>query len=169
MDRRRRSTLVGGLILVLIGAWLVAVQLVPGLADWIQLEVTWPLFLVAIGVIFFVVALVTAVPGFAVPACIVAGVGAILYFQATSGRWVSGSSGRRNACRIQRCRRMRSSVQSRPTAEDAAFCWRLSEWKRLDPTGSCSWPGWPPRGPGQEGSPSVRLWNQLWVAKGERR
>ena len=91
MDRRRRSSLLGGVILVLIGAWFVAVQLVPGLADWFQFEVTWPLLIIAIGAILLVVGLVTAAPGFAVPACIVAGVGGILYFQATSGRWVTGS------------------------------------------------------------------------------
>jgi len=89
MDRRRRSSLVGGVLLVLIGAWFVAVQLVPGLASWLQFEVTWPLLIIAIGAILFVVGLVTAVPGLAVPACIVAGIGGILYFQATSGRWVT--------------------------------------------------------------------------------
>ncbi len=91
MERRRRSTLVGGMLLIVIGAWLVAVQLVPGLATLVQLEVTWPLFIVGIGAILLVVGLVTAVPGLAVPACIVAGVGGILYFQATTGRWVTGS------------------------------------------------------------------------------
>lgn len=91
MERRRRSTLVGGVLLIVIGAWLVAVQLVPGLATLVQLEVTWPLFIVGIGAILLVVGLVTAVPGLAVPACIVAGVGGILYFQATTGRWVTGS------------------------------------------------------------------------------
>jgi hypothetical protein len=87
MDRRRRSSLVGGILLILIGAWFVALQLVPGLTDMLNLEVTWPLFLVAIGGILFVIALVTAVPGLAVPACIVAGVGAILYYQTTAGVW----------------------------------------------------------------------------------
>ena len=87
MDRRQRSSLAGGILLILIGAWFVALQLVPGLKDVLNLEVTWPLFIVAIGGILFVVALVTAVPGLAVPACIVAGVGAILYYQTTAGRW----------------------------------------------------------------------------------
>ncbi len=89
MDRRRRSSLVGGVLLVLIGAWFVAVQVLPELATWLEFEFTWPLFIVAIGAILFVVGLVTAVPGLAVPACIVAGIGGILCFQATSGRWVS--------------------------------------------------------------------------------
>ena len=87
MDRRQRSSLAGGILLILIGAWFVALQLVPGLKDMLNLEVTWPLFIVAIGGILFVIALVTAVPGLAVPACIVAGVGAILYYQTTAGRW----------------------------------------------------------------------------------
>jgi hypothetical protein len=91
MDRRQRSSLVGGLLLVLIGGWFAAVQLVPGFASWIQFEVTWPLFIIAVGGILLVLALVTAVPGLAVPACIVAGIGGILYFQATSGRWVTWS------------------------------------------------------------------------------
>jgi len=87
MERRRRSSLVGGVLLILIGAWFAAVQLVPGLKVWLQFEVTWPLFIIAIGGILLVVALLTAVPGLAVPACIVAGIGGILYFQATTGRW----------------------------------------------------------------------------------
>jgi hypothetical protein len=87
MERRRRSSLVAGILLILVGAWLVAVQLMPGLKAWFQFEVTWPLFVIAAGVILFVVALLTAVPGLAVPACIVAGVGGILYFQAITGRW----------------------------------------------------------------------------------
>ena len=74
MDRRRRSSLVGGVLLILFGAWFVALQLVPGLSEMLNLEVTWPLFIVAIGGILFVVALVTAVPGLTVPAFVVAGV-----------------------------------------------------------------------------------------------
>ena len=91
MDRRRRSSLVGGILLILIGIWFAAVQLVPGLEEWLHFEVTWPLFIIAVGVILFVVALVTAVPGLAVPACIVGGIGAMLYWQATTGRWETWS------------------------------------------------------------------------------
>ena len=87
MDRRQRSSLVGGLLLVLIGVWFAAVQLVPGLRAWFDLEATWPLFIIAVGVILLVVGLVTAVPGLAVPACIVGGIGGILYWQATTGAW----------------------------------------------------------------------------------
>jgi hypothetical protein len=89
MKRRRRSGLVGGILLILVGAWFMAMQLVPGLRDWLQFEVTWPLFVIGVGVILFVVALVAAVPGLAVPACIVGGIGGILYWQASTGRWES--------------------------------------------------------------------------------
>ena len=81
MERRRRSSLVGGILLILIGAWFVAVQLMPGLKVWLQFEVTWPLFIIAIGGILLVVALLTAVPGLAVPA--------------TSGRCCAWPGGRR--------------------------------------------------------------------------
>jgi hypothetical protein len=87
MDRRRRSSLVGGILLILIGVGFVALQLVPELGDWLQFEVTWPLFIIGVGVILFVVGLVTAVPGLAVPACIVGGLGGIFYWQASTGRW----------------------------------------------------------------------------------
>jgi hypothetical protein len=91
MDRRRRSSLAGGILLILVGIWFAAVQLVPGLEEWLQFEVTWPLLIIAVGVILFVIALVTAVPGLAVPACIVGGIGAMLYWQATTGRWETWS------------------------------------------------------------------------------
>jgi hypothetical protein len=91
VDRRRRSSLVGGLLLILIGAWFAAVQLVPGLKVWLNYEVTWPLFVVAVGAIMFVVALVLAVPGLVVPACIVGGIGGILYWQASTDGWATWS------------------------------------------------------------------------------
>ena len=68
MERRRRSSLVGGILLILIGAWFAALQLMPGLRAWFNIEVTWPLFIVAVGFILLVVGLVTAVPGLAIPA-----------------------------------------------------------------------------------------------------
>lgn len=89
MERRRRSSLVGGILLILIGAWFAALQLVPELGDWINIEFTWPLMIVAVGVILLVVGLIIAVPALAVPACIVGGVGAILYWQVVTDGWVT--------------------------------------------------------------------------------
>lgn len=91
MSRRRRTSLVGGIILVLLGAWLLAVQLVPGLDKLINIEFTWPWIIIGVGVLLFVFGLVAGEPGMAVPACIVAGIGGILYYQYTTGDWASWS------------------------------------------------------------------------------
>lgn len=84
MDRRRRSSLAVGLVLILLGAWFIAVQLVPGLAAYMRLESTWALWVIAVGVLLLVVGLLTAVPAMAIPACIVVGIGGILYWQTTT-------------------------------------------------------------------------------------
>lgn len=91
MDPRRRSTLAGGLLLILLGAWFLALQLVPGLRGWLNIEVTWPLFVVGTGVLLLIIALVTAVPGLAVPAFIVGGIGVLLYWMNATGGWVTWS------------------------------------------------------------------------------
>jgi len=91
MSRRRRTSLVGGIILVLLGAWLLAIQLVPGLDRLINIEFTWPWIIIGVGVLLFVFGLVAGEPGMAVPACIVAGIGGILYYQYTTGDWASWS------------------------------------------------------------------------------
>lgn len=91
MSRRRRTSLVGGIILVLLGAWLLAVQLVPGLDRLINIEFTWPWIIIAVGLLLFVFGLVVGEPGMAVPACIVTGIGGILYYQNTTGDWASWS------------------------------------------------------------------------------
>jgi hypothetical protein len=85
MDRRRRSSLATGLVLILIGALIFATQLVPGWETWFQ----WPLFIVGIGAVLLVIGLLTRVPGLAVPACIVGGIGGLLYYQNTTGDWDS--------------------------------------------------------------------------------
>ncbi|MBN1979505.1 MAG: hypothetical protein JW918_19080 [Anaerolineae bacterium] len=85
MDRRRRSSLATGLVLILVGALIFATQLVPGWEMWFQ----WPLFIVGIGAVLLVIGLLTRVPAMAVPACIVAGIGGLLYYQNVTGDWNS--------------------------------------------------------------------------------
>lgn len=91
MDRRRRSSLLGGLLLILLGGWFLAVQFVPGLKIWLDIEVTWPLLVVGVGVLLLLIGLVTATPPLAVPAFIVGGIGVLLYWQRTTGDWVTWS------------------------------------------------------------------------------
>jgi len=89
MDRRRRSSLAGGSVLILLGAWLLMVQLVPGLRDWVAIEFSWPLSIVGIGVLLLVLGLLAGAPAMAVPACIVGGIGGLLTWQNATGNWGS--------------------------------------------------------------------------------
>ena len=87
MKSGRRTSLAGGLVLILLGALLLVVQIVPGLQRWFD----WPLVIVGVGVFLLVIGLLTGVPGMAVPACIVGGIGGILYWQNATGNWESWS------------------------------------------------------------------------------
>jgi LiaI-LiaF-like transmembrane region len=84
MDRGRRSALAGGIILILLGVLFLAGQL--GLLSWAG-ELTWPLILVGIGAAMLIIGLLVGEPGMAVPACVVAGIGSILYWQNNTGQW----------------------------------------------------------------------------------
>ena len=85
MRKSQRSNLASGLALILIGAVFLVVQFVPGLHIW----VSWPLIIVGVGVLLLVIGLLTGVPGMAVPACVVGGIGGLLYWQNATGNWES--------------------------------------------------------------------------------
>jgi hypothetical protein len=89
MDRRRRSSLATGVMLILIGAGFLAIQLVPGLRAWIDINFSWPLLIVVVGVLLLAFGLAAGVPALAVPACVVGGIGGILYWQNATGDWGS--------------------------------------------------------------------------------
>jgi hypothetical protein len=87
MDRGRKSSIVAGLVLILIGVLIFAAQAVPGLTQWLE----WPLYIVGIGAGLLIIGLLTRAPGMAVPACIVAGIGGLLYYQNVTDDWASWS------------------------------------------------------------------------------
>lgn len=89
MDRRSRTAAVGGGLLVLGGLVLLVLQLSPGLQDRFALSWSWPLMLVIVGAGLLLMGLLTGAPGMAIPACIVAGIGGILYWQTATGNWMS--------------------------------------------------------------------------------
>jgi hypothetical protein len=91
MDTRTRSAAVGGVLLILLGAMLLLVQINPAWRGWLGLEWSWPLIVVAVGVGLFFLGLITGAPAMAIPACIVAGIGGILYWQNLTGNWLSWS------------------------------------------------------------------------------
>lgn len=85
---KQKSSVVGGLILIVIGAFFLLAQLFPGLTDWLNMRQQWPMIIVAIGGIFLVGA-VLGTPGLAIPACVIGGTGVMLYWQNLTGNWAS--------------------------------------------------------------------------------
>ena len=88
---RNRSQLVLGVILILLGVWFVAQRQFPVVNQFAQIYLSWPLNLVAIGALIFLVGLVVGAPGMSVPAAIVAGIGGILYYQKVTNDYTSWS------------------------------------------------------------------------------
>jgi hypothetical protein len=89
MNTSSRGRLVMGVLLVLIGLVFLALQFSPELAQWFQLNLSWPLIVVGVGGLLLIIGLLTGEPGMAIPACIVAGIGGILYYQNSTEDWTS--------------------------------------------------------------------------------
>jgi peptidoglycan/LPS O-acetylase OafA/YrhL len=87
--RRNRTNLFLGLLLVLIGVWLVVSRQVPAVQDWINQNFAWPMWTIGAGVLILLIGLITGAPGMAIPASIVAGIGGILYYQYLTGDYTS--------------------------------------------------------------------------------
>jgi hypothetical protein len=89
MDTQRRSNLVVGFLLLLVGAWFLAGQYYPNLTDLISIDLEWPLMIVGLGLVFFVFAALARAPGLAIPGAIIAGIGGVLSYQNATGDWES--------------------------------------------------------------------------------
>ncbi len=89
--RRNRSTLFLGILLILIGIWLVASREVPALQQWMNVSFSWPVWIIGAGLLIFIIGLLVGSPSMAIPASIVTGVGCILYYQNTNDDFVSWS------------------------------------------------------------------------------
>ncbi len=89
MEHRTRTSIVGGLLLILLGLFFLAYQVLPGLPSWLRVEMGWPLIVVAVGAGLLVFGLLVGAPGMAIPACIVAGIGLILYWQNVTNNYES--------------------------------------------------------------------------------
>jgi len=91
MSEQRRGSLAVGIILLLLGGWFLAQQLVPGFESWVESHLDWPFIIIGIGLAFLIIGAATGVPGLAVPACIIGGIGGLLYYQNVTGDWASWS------------------------------------------------------------------------------
>ncbi len=89
MNQMDRSRIAMASVLILIGVWFLLVQFVPALAVFTINARTWPLIVVGVGASIALVGLATWTPGLMVPACIVGGIGGLLYYQNLTGDWKS--------------------------------------------------------------------------------
>jgi hypothetical protein len=89
---RNRTQLAFGILLILLGGWFIATRQVPALhAWWVKLDFSWPLYVVGAGAVLLLMGLLLGVPGMAIPAVIVGGIGGILYYQNATNNWQSWS------------------------------------------------------------------------------
>jgi hypothetical protein len=89
MTQADRSRIGIALVLILLGVLFLVVQLSPALQAWTFNRLTWPLSVVGVGALLLLVALATWTPALAIPACIVGGIGGLLYWQNATGNWES--------------------------------------------------------------------------------
>lgn len=82
MNSRQRSTIVLGMLLILIG--LLALF---GLGDWLAGLFSWPLIIVGVAGFLILIGLLTRTPAMAIPACVVGGIGLLLWWQNATGHW----------------------------------------------------------------------------------
>jgi 4-amino-4-deoxy-L-arabinose transferase-like glycosyltransferase len=86
---KHRSNIALALVLVAIGSWFLAIEISPALKDLAYGENFWPVPIIGIGVLLALIGLLTWTPGFFIPACIVGGIGGLLYWQNLTDNWES--------------------------------------------------------------------------------
>jgi hypothetical protein len=91
MDPKRRTSIVGGAVLILVGAVLFAAQILPDFMPDFWEIISWPWIIIGIGLFLFTLGAALGEPGLAVPATILGGIGGILAYQWYTGDWQSWS------------------------------------------------------------------------------
>lgn len=89
MSKQNRTQLALGILLVVVGALYLAAQQIPGLQALLHIQFQWPFYVIGAGALILVIGLLTGAPSMAIPACIVAGIGGILYYQNQTSDWSS--------------------------------------------------------------------------------
>lgn len=88
---QRKGSLVFALLLIGIGLWYLAAQLVPQAREISYGANSWPYQIIGFAILLALVGLVAWVPALLIPATIIGGIGALLYYQASTGDWKSWS------------------------------------------------------------------------------
>ena len=91
MEKKNRTQLVLGLLLIVVAGWLIATHIYPNLINLLHLTFEWPMWVMLSGGALLILGLLVGAPDMTVPACIVAGIGGILYYQNYTGNWSSWS------------------------------------------------------------------------------
>ncbi|MBX3048196.1 MAG: hypothetical protein KIT46_05730 [Anaerolineales bacterium] len=89
MDQERRGNLFIGILLILVGGWFLAGQFFPEVAQLINVQFSWPWWIIGAGAAFLLFSVLGRTPALAVPASIIAGIGGILLYQNNTGDWAS--------------------------------------------------------------------------------
>ncbi len=89
MTQENRGRIIWAVLLIAAGLYLFAVQFFPALQVLAINQDNWPLILVGIGAILLVAGLLTWTPGLMVPACIVGGLGVLMFWQNATNNWQS--------------------------------------------------------------------------------
>ncbi len=89
MTERRRSGLTAGIVLIVIGLGILALQLAPELTSWLNPRYGWPLIIVGLGALVTLVGFVTWQAGSVTGGCFLMGLGGILYWQNVNDSWAS--------------------------------------------------------------------------------
>ena len=82
---KNRSDMVWGIISIVVGVCLLLLHVFPQIADFFA----WPFPIIGVGLIFLLAAILSRTGGLAIPACIIGGIGGILYYQNLTGAWDS--------------------------------------------------------------------------------
>ena len=86
-----RGRLSIALVLIGLGAWQLAINVSPDFRNLVYSHQYWPLNILGVGAFLALIAIITWSPGWFVPACIIAGIGGLLYYQNMTGDWSSWS------------------------------------------------------------------------------
>ena len=81
----KKSGIVGGTILILLGVFFLAREIAPQYFQFMD----WPVIIIGLGSIFLLWAILAGTGGLAVPGSILAGIGGILYYQNITDDWTS--------------------------------------------------------------------------------
>lgn len=89
MRNRGKGSIAGSLLLIFIGLWFLVTELSPAFKDWVYGTLTWPAPIIGVGVLLALIGLVAWNPEMLIPACVVGGIGGILYYQNMTNDWES--------------------------------------------------------------------------------